>query len=198
MHFQKMLKSIRKKDNLSLSISPSEPGKIVINPIGGENGGNTNNFLRIIKTQKEDIMAPNDKDYSPDNEVSFQSKELQKSLKNLSSTSSKIVSICAKGPNIQFLSECEEMFSAECSHGEDPNIFKGLDPEELDYSQKFNFVDLFQLNKICGLSSSTVRISYDNNLPLRITLQVSNLGKLVVYIKSREIQDNEEGVENVE
>ena len=190
MHLQKILKSIKKKDSLSMFIVKNNAGYILMNPLRIDSSAKTNNMLKIINIPFEDYSIP--LGYKEDNDITLSSKDFQKVIKDLNSSSSKLVTISSKGDGLlRFYSSCGEMYCTDCTLGEKNDEYSGTG--EIEYQQTFNSIDFSQLSKVSGLSN-IIKFNYgDKKLPLKIVLCLSNnLVKLELYIKSNESLENEE------
>jgi len=186
IHFYKMLKSIKRKDTLTLSIEEDEPTKLII---GIEHAGEKNPVIKhinITKIQFVNVDIPDEKIY-PDPIVAT-TKEFQK-LKTLNKMS-KYIKVTVINRIIKFFCDKDNIYSCTVEFGEQ-------DEEDEDseiYSQKFLTEEIIQLIKVAGLSQ-TIQIYFGSSLPLKINLNVGNLGNLTIYIKS---QEDLEDMENLE
>lgn len=191
IHLQKNLKSLKKKDGLSLYIESKSPKNLVINPVKPDFSGSTKNTLKMLSLPLQVCAEP--EGYNEDDTVIIFSKDFQKMIKELSAINNKIINIQRRNKIMRFYNAVGDLYNAE--------IFLG-DTEEEDPKEKFNslyenynsnfqLTDISQLLKITGLSS-IININATKNLPLRISMSIGNIGKIILYTKSKEIIEFEE------
>lgn len=192
-HFYKMLKSIKKKDTLTLFIDKEDPLHlgIEIHQNGDING--TKSYVRI--TQVQPVNYQHIEGYNES--ITTTSKEFLK-LKQLNKISKTLIATATRN-KIEFFSDKEEMYARKVTFGDNDNdeeneeMDENFDDEE--YKQTFSTEDIIQLVKIGGLSP-TIQIYATNDLPLKFEFTASSLGIVQVHIKSNEILEAENEAEN--
>jgi proliferating cell nuclear antigen len=184
-HLYKMLKSIKKKDNIILFINKNNNGLLGITTIQGDTGQQITSHIKIQKLAQVATEIPNN--YS--HPIHISTNIFQKMCKDMQSISNKI-NIYSKGVYLKFSCEVEGMYTREVPFGE-------LDEENLgeEYEDIFYTKSLSQLIKVSGLNSkmqiyipplnSTVEI------PLKLSINTGQIGKLEIYIKSLNQIDGE-------
>ena len=192
-HFHKMLKSIKKKDSLTLFINEDNPGKlgIIIHP--KENQRISTSFIQIQSQQNIEICLPTG--YSSPSIVP--ANEYQKMCKEML-TIGNLISVKSKNSCIKFICDGAGIYSREVMFGE-----VGLSNEDSsddeneneEFKELFDTEQLYRIIKVAGISTQ-LQIYTKNSLPLLFKCNIGNLGTLQMYIKSKsqlemeEIQDN--------
>jgi proliferating cell nuclear antigen PCNA len=192
VHFYRMLKSIKKKDNtLTLFIEEQDPLKLYIQiHQSGEDKkkgiiGHINiNIMRLI-IHDEPVGY-----YDP---IIVTSKEFQK-IKQLNKIS-KTMELSFNGKSIELFCNREGVYSKRVSLGDrddDDDDDDERSQEDEEYKQTFESDQLLDLVKIAG-TSNNVQIFATPELPLHVKLNAGSIGTVDVYIKSKEtIQEEEE------
>lgn len=189
-HLYKMLKCIKKKDGLRLFIHEDDPHNLGICVEQRGEGNRVTTFLKITMTHPEDIQKP--EGYDPP--IIIQSKQFQK-MKNLHSIA-ETMTITSKLNYIKFFCDGGELYSRELVIG-DENDEDNAHIKKV-YKQNFNTQHITGLTKCAG-QSSNVQVFVHEDLGLKIKMKAGALGEITVYIKSKElIQDEEEEKENDE
>ena len=185
-HFHKMLKSVKKKDSLVLSISDDSLNELDIKVIPKENNRVTESRIKIQTIQNLEIELP--EDYSK--HVIIPSNEFQKTCKDMSTIGNYIV-IISKGFTIKFCCDGGNIYSKNITFGEiDDDSDQENDDVDNEYNEKFDIEQFIRLSKITGLSNS-IQIFPKNGLPLLFKTAVGNLGEISIYIKSKEFLEEE-------
>jgi proliferating cell nuclear antigen PCNA len=200
-HFYKMLKSIKKKDSLTLLIEESSPLDLKIIIHQNEDSNSTTSTIKISNVHPLGIEIPDG--YSKP--IITPSKEFQK-IKTLDKIS-KYMKVTANPKTITFYCDKENLFDRKVKFGgsEDPED----EHDELEddiYCQVFETEQILSLTKIAGLSqivSIFPNCEFKGEpLPLKFKLNVGNLGTIEVYLKSKEQterdNDSEEDEEKVD
>ncbi len=187
-HFYKMLKSIKKKDTLTLFIDESNPLNLGIEIHQNGDNNSTKSYVRI--TQVHPVQYDPLEGY--EDPIITTSKEFAK-IKQLNKIS-KTLLVTAGKQWIEFFCDKEEVYARNVRFGEDEeNIEEPDDADETDeYKQTFETEQIIQLVKVAGLSN-TIQIYPTSELPLKFTLNIGSLGTISIYIKSKEtIEDEQE------
>lgn len=172
-HFFKMIKSIKKKESVSLSVSPDKSNSLsicnytdLLNPDFSS--------VKIQQIQMIDMDTPSGYGYpSVINTAKFG--KLCKDINSISKT----ITVTSRGRYICFSCEMVGLYNKEFPFGE-------IDPESNDeeFCEEFNTKSFMQLTKISGLHQK-MRIYANPGLPLKISVDTGSLGTLDIYIKSK-------------
>lgn len=177
-HLYKMLKSIKKKDNIMLFINKNNAGVLGITTIQADSGQPVTSCIKIQKLSQVATEIPDDYDHP----VHIPTSTYQKMCKDMQSISNKI-QVYAKGSYLRFSCEVEGMYTREVPFGE-------YDEESTDdeYDDTFHTKSLSQLIKVSGLNTRmqvyTPPANSNFEIPLKIGINTGQLGKLEIYIKS--------------
>jgi proliferating cell nuclear antigen PCNA len=192
-HFHKMLKSIKKRDSIQLFINDDTSKELGIKVIPKENNRVTTSYVKILDDQNLMIKLPT----GYDKPIIVPSGEYQKMIKslvhignvvNISSSEFKICFSCDAGGVMKR--------TTEFGDGEDSDD-EEKDPK-ITYKQDFDSEQLTRITKLAGLGTN-MQIYPKEGLPLLFKSNVGSLGKISIYIKSREQIDTEShGVESDE
>jgi len=179
-NFYKMLKNIKKKDSVIIYIREDEPDKLGICVEQGEDNNKVSTTIKISYNQMEDINLPD----GYNNPIIMNNKEFQK-MKNLHNISKTILVNSISG-FIRFFCDGGDLYSREITIGE----IDEDDSNDNQYEQNFYTHHLTQLTKCAG-QSGNVQIFVHEDLPLKIKMNLGNIGELTCYIKSKEMIDEE-------
>jgi len=184
-HFKKMLKPIKKKDSIEFIKETAESDSLCIKIYPKEGGKVTTSFIKIQDIQNIDLELPDGyTDY-----ISIPASDYQKMCKDMESISQN-VEIKATQTTIRFTAVMTCVYSRSIIFGE------GTDTDEsrIVYQQHFESEKLNNLGKISvlGLSSNNhIQIYFNPNLPILFKTNVGTLGKIGIYIKSKEQTDQD-------
>jgi proliferating cell nuclear antigen len=180
-HFYKMLKSIKKKDSISLFIDDNSSLDLGIEIIPKEKNRVTTSYVKIQNIQNLDIDLPS----GYEKPILIPSNEFQKMIKDMNNIGSTIV-ISSKNRQVKFKCDAESVYKREVLFGEeDPDH---TSPEVL---QSFDTEMLARISKISGLNT-TMQIHQAANMPLKITSSIGNLGSIAIYLKSKDQIEEDE------
>ena len=181
-HFHKMLKSIKKKDSIELFITEDAPNDLGIKVIPKENNRVTTSFIKIQNVQNLDINIPT----GYNKPIIVSSSEYQKLVKEMSSIGSTL-KVLSKNYSIEFSCNAGGILKRTVQFGE---IFDddATDKESSEYEQEFVTDQLCRITKLSGLSNN---MQIFPGKPLLFTSSVGSLGKISIYIKSKEQIDSE-------
>jgi hypothetical protein len=173
-HFYKMLKNIKKKDNLVLFIEENKE-ELGIQVIPKDKNRITTSYIKIQNLQSLEI----DIDDNYKNPINIPSNEYIKMIKDLNNTGSNMITISSLEGILKLNCNTNHIYSREIIYGEtdDKNI-------KFRYTQDFDIEQLYRISKISGLST-LIQLYQNEDLPLLITSNVSNLGKISIYIKDK-------------
>jgi proliferating cell nuclear antigen len=208
IHLHKMIKSIKKKESITMYISEDRPSDLAISIIQSDCNHKNTSYVKIQSVQNVDINIPSGYKYP----IIIPSSNFQKLVKSINNAYDKVEITSIYGW-IRFLCDAGEVYSREIEFGEfditpemekdngvtlesilsiDKQIRKtGVVPEDW-YHCSFYTYQLFQLIKMTGLSTN-IKFYITPGFPLMISINVGSLGTLTVYIKSIEqVNDRED------
>lgn len=194
VHFYRMLKSIKKKDNtLTLFIEEDDPLKlyIQINQSGEDKKKGIVGHINIT------LVRPqiHDKPTGYNDPIIVTAKEFQK-VKQLNKIS-KTMELSFKDRTIDLFCNREGVYSKRVTLGdtddddEDNESDKNEEEDDNEYKQTFDSDQILDLVKIAS-TSTNIQIFITPELPLHFKMSVGSLGTVNVYIKSRETIDEEQ------
>jgi proliferating cell nuclear antigen PCNA len=178
-HFYKMLKSIKKKDIVTLFIENGKPTDLGIEIMPKEKNRVTTSFIKMQQMQNLHIDIPD----GYENGVILSSGEFQKMIKDMNNICN-MISITSKNKTISFCCDADGIYKRNVMFGEEEN-----DGKE-SFTQFFDTELLTRVSKISGLNN-IIHIYQAKDLPLKISSQIGNLGKINIYIKSKDQIDND-------
>jgi hypothetical protein len=189
-HFHNMLKSVKKRDSIQLFINDNAPMDLGIKVIPKENNRVTISYIKIQNIQNLDIDIP--EGYGKP--VIVPSGEFQKMCKGLTHISN-ITHISTHGFLIRFSSDAGGVMKRSTEFGEtEDSETEDSDAEdekaESQYGEDFDTERLSRITKLAGLSS-TMQIYTKKDNPLLFRTTVGALGKISIYLKSRNLQEQE-------
>jgi proliferating cell nuclear antigen PCNA len=200
VHFYRMLKSIKKKDNtLTLFIEENDPLKlyIQINQIGEDKRKGIIGHINIT------LVRPqiHDKPVGYNDPIIVTSKEFQK-VKQLTKIS-KSMELSFKGRTVDLFCNREGVYSKRVTLGDteyeddEDDVLENDESEREEYKQTFDSDQILDLVKTAS-TSNTIQIYITPDLPLQFKMNVGSLGVVHVYIKSREsiFEEQEEDEED--
>jgi proliferating cell nuclear antigen PCNA len=184
------LKSIKKKDLIEIYRTKKEPDEIVFKIKHFDTKRSTIRHIPIVRANPIGITIPSP--YSAP--IINKSVDVQKALKDVHSS----------GKEVKLVSQ-NKWFKFYCQENMGKSVIELGDIEEVNpslplYEQNFCVNLLIKLTKISNLSSN-VWTYIDEKLPLKIRMNVGNLGDISIFIKTKtsieECQD-EEGEEEID
>jgi proliferating cell nuclear antigen len=184
IHLHKMLKTIKKKDSITLFIDDDEPNDLWIKVFPKENNGRvTESSVKIQSMQYIDTEFPT----GYGKPVIVPSAEYQKMTKEINNVGS-VLTVYSKGFFIKFLSDPSSAYKKNVTLGEIEDDSEDEDIQEdnnEEYRQEFKTEMLNRIAKISGLSTN-MQIFPREGLPLLFKSSVGSLGKISIYVKSKE------------
>lgn len=186
-HLKKMLRPVKKKETIELIKESEESNDLCIKISPKELGGEVDvNFIKIQEIQILDLALPTGYgDY-----ISIPTARYQKMCKDMESISQNI-HIESNSNMIKFTSDMSGVYSRSILFGQD-------DSAPPTYSQIFESDQLNNLGRISGLGATTnsnIQIFTKEKLPILLRTNIGTLGKLNIYIKSREQLESEKILE---
>tara|TARA_A100001011_G_scaffold399975_1_gene511440 strand:+ start:3117 stop:3962 length:846 start_codon:yes stop_codon:yes gene_type:complete len=188
-HFHKMLKSIKKKDSLQLFITSDNQHELGIKTIPKENTRITASGIKIQNIQNLDIKKP--EGYGKP--VIVPSAEFQKMCKDLSSIGSVNIRVVAKNFHIEFIADADGILKRKVIFGESDDSDGENEDEKNGYKYEATFAtdQLARITKLSGLSNTMQIFPANNDLPLLFKSAIGSLGKISIYVKSKELVEQE-------
>lgn len=174
-HLHKMLRSIKKKDSIELFIEERSPNDLGIKVIPKENNRITTSYIKIQSMQNLDIDIPNG--YSKP--IIVNSSDFQKMIKEMANIGT-VMRVTSTNHKIEFGCNAGGILKRKVQFGEDD------DDDETnitEYSQEFITEQLCRITKLSGLGHN---MQIYTGKPLLFTSNVGSLGKISIYIKSKE------------
>lgn len=186
-HFHKMLKSIKKKDSLCLFIDDDAPTDLGIKVIPKENNRVTTSFVKIQGIQTLDIDIP--EGYGKP--IIVPSSEYQKMCKDMAHIGS-VINVVSKNFHIKFVCNAGGVMKRNVEFGEmgDSDEDDEDDSNIIEYNQEFDTEQLSRITKMAGLSTN-IQIYPKKGLPLMFKSSIGSLGKIAIYIKSKDLLEKE-------
>jgi proliferating cell nuclear antigen PCNA len=179
-HFHKMLKSIKKKDSIELFINEDAPNDLGIRVIPKENNRVTTSYIKIQNVQNLDITIPT----GYNKPIIVSSSEYQKLVKEMSSIGNTL-KVLSKNYSIEFSCNAGGILKRTVQFGD---VDEDDDPTSASYDQEFVTDQLCRITKLSGLSSN---MQIFPGKPLLFSSSIGTLGKICIYIKSKEQIDSE-------
>ena len=192
-HVHKMLKTIKKKDNITIYIDDNEPTELCITVEPKENTRVTTSKVKIQFIENIHPELPEGYEKS----ILVSSSEYQKMIKEMNSIG-KSVKIISKGGYIKFLSDEGGIYSKNVTFGEyskDEDDDDDYNEDSELFSHTYETDKLTRISKIAGLSNN-MQIYTRSDLPLAFRSSVGSLGKISIYVKSKNQIENDENEEN--
>ncbi len=199
-HLHKMLKAVKKKDSLQLTVRNEESDELEIEQIPPRDGARvTTSFVKIIPQQCVETEVP----MGYGRPVIVQSQDLHKMCKDMQSIGSPIIRVIAKDFCIRF--ECDSgggVLKRHVTFGDPKYSSRDSDSEDEDqeesdeYCQDFSTEQFTRISKVAGLSTQ-MKIFFSNGLPLKLVSPVGTMGEIRIFIKSLEqIADEKDNVDD--
>jgi proliferating cell nuclear antigen PCNA len=186
-HFHKMLKSIKKKDSLQLFIKDDSPTELGIKTIPKENTRVTTSGIKIQNIQNVESDIP----VGYGKPVIVASPDFQKMCKELSSIGSTNIRVVSDKFYIDFIADADDILKRVVRLGETDDSDEETDDTKSLYEATFTTDQFSRINKIAGLGSTMQIFPGSMELPLLFRSSVGSLGKISVYIKSKELVEKE-------
>jgi len=187
-HLYKIIKTIKKKDNVMLFVLKDKPNKLGITISSSSNSDESNestSFIEISNSSPSNIMIPENKD---EYRLTCTGKDFQK-LKSLASISN-VMNIKAYDYNIVFY--CDgEVVSKKIRIGESDSKES---PPLLEENIQTSYIT--SLNKIANMSSNVIIYIRKDGM-INIVFDILSLGEFNIFIKSHRVIE-EENNENEE
>lgn len=183
-HFYKMLKSIKKRDQLVLFIDEKKATDMGIQIVPKDYSRLTISYVKIQNIQNLEIALPNAYERS----ILVSSNEFSKMCKDMFNMSNTIT-ISAKKYTIGFICNVGSVYSRQVILG-DTEAQKLESKFEEEFTEDYDTEQLSRILKIAGLNVN-INIHCCKNMPLLMTSKVGIIGEIQIYIKSRKQLDDE-------
>lgn len=183
-HLYKMLKSIKKKDTLTLFIKESEQSELGIEIQQNGNSTARSGNVKIQNIHPLTHSAPENYDKS----IVSTAKEFQE-LKSLSKISKYIKVFSDQNGKLEFTCDKPDVYGGRVVLGNGSVLENDSEEQIQEYNQTFETEQILQLIKVAGLSN-TVQIFANNDFPLLFKLNIGHLGNISVFLKSKETIEN--------
>jgi proliferating cell nuclear antigen PCNA len=193
-HFHKMLKSIKKKDSLQLFIDSCNQNELSIKTIPKENTRITTSGIKIQNIQNLEIDTP--QGYGKP--VIVPSAEFQKMCKDLSSIGSINIKVIARDFQIEFIADADGILKRKVVFGENDDDDPDDSDNKISYQATFATDQLSRITKLSGLSNTMQIFPASKNLPLLFRTCVGSLGKMSIFVKSKELVEQEQNAYDTE
>lgn len=184
-HFYKMLRSIKKRDQLYLFIQENNATDLGIQIIPKDMSRITNAFIKIQNIQNLEIELPMQYDHS----ILVSSNEFSKMCKDMFNMSNSI-SITTRKYSVGFLCNVGSVYSREVILGETQLTNPGPQENDEAFTEEYDTEQLSRILKIAGLHTSMI-IKSKRNMPLNITSKIGILGDISIFIKSKQQLEEE-------
>lgn len=177
IHLRKMLKPVKKKDQIEIIKERENSDSLCIKITPKEGGKVTTSYIKIQEIQNIDLDLP----IGYENYISIPSSDYQKMCKDMDSISHDI-EIKSTKSSIRFTADMSCVYSRSIVFGEQTN------DEKISYTQHFESEQLNNLGRISGLSvsSGNIQIFTKETLPILFKTNIGTIGKINIYIKSKE------------
>ena len=183
-HLYKLAKSIKKKDSIELFIDDKNPNDLAIRVIPKENNRISTSYLKIQTVQNLDIDIPT----GYNKPVIVSSSEFQKMSKDMSNIGT-TMKVTSKNFQIVFHCNAGGILKRSVQFGEEETDEDTVDSSaSTEYCQDFLTEQLCRITKLSGLSSN---MQIYPGKPLLFRSNVGSLGKISIYIKSKEQIESE-------
>lgn len=181
-HFYKLLKNIKKKDQLSFELVKNKPGKLMINKIFSTGQGTQSSESELQVQRRQLIHIKAFEGYgSP---VLVSTGGFQRACKEINQLSKKII-ITIKGNYMNLSCNVDGMYCHNVPFGEDTDT-DDIESDDNVYEDEFDTKVLMGLVKVSSLNDKMkVFPPLVVGKPLKLSVNTGNLGELVFYIRSR-------------
>ena len=170
---------------MQLFIDEDYPTDLGIKVIPKENNRITTSYIKIQEIQTIDIDVPD----GYGKPIIVPSSEYQKMCKDMSHIGN-IINIVAKNFHIKFRCNAGGIMKRNVEFGELGDDSDDEETNDIEYNQHFETEQLSRITKIAGLSTN-IQIFTKKDKPLLFKSSIGSLGKISIFIKSKDIIENE-------
>jgi hypothetical protein len=175
-HFHKMLKSIKKKDNIELQIDEHTSNELQITAIPLAQNRKTTSHIKIQTVQNLEVVNP----CGYGSSIIIPSVDFQKMIKDLHAINSDKISIHTQNGMINFSSDADGIMKRTVSFGEYDERNKTVT------SDIFSTEQIQRISKISALYENIHIFPSTKTLPIQFKTNVGSIGELCIFIKSDE------------
>lgn len=188
LHFYRMLKSIKKKEILTLEIFEDTPQDlyIIVNLMGELHAGAMRSKIKVSNVEPQNVCA--EEEYGKP--IVCPAKEFSK-LRCFHRVDN-VITMRFTTKWVKFKCNNGELLSREVFYGEKDT--EKTDNEEI-HTQTYDADTILRLVKIAGLSTN-IQIYAAPDIPLKVQMNVGSLGTLKIMLKSLEQLDRESSNED--
>lgn len=183
-HLRKMLKPVKKKESIEISKETHNTDELCIKISPKELGGKTTiSYIKIQEIQAIDMTLPEGYEHY----VSIPASDYQKMCKDMDSISQEILIESTKSM-IRFTSDVSGIYSRSIAFG------VSNEDDEIEYCHHFDTEQLNNLGRLSGIGASSannIQVYSKRDLPILFKTSVGTLGKIKIYIKSKEQVEND-------
>jgi proliferating cell nuclear antigen PCNA len=190
-YFYKMLKSIKKRDQLILFIEEKQSLDLGIQIVPKDFSRLTISYVKIQNIQNLEIALPDKYEHS----ILVSSNEFSKMCKDMFNMSNTIC-IAAKKYTIGFLCNVGSVYSRQVILGDTEAQRMNSEVSENDFSEDYDTEQLSRILKVAGLAQN-LNIHCVKNMPLLLTSKVGIMGDIKIFVKSRRQLEDESQTEAV-
>ena len=185
-HLHKMLKSIKKKDILQLVINSSMQNELEVTTTPKDSSRITTSYIKIQNIQNvySDIPVGYNKP------ININSSDFQKMCKELNGIGSNDIKIISYKYYIDFIADVDDILKRKVRLGYIDDVSDDYTTDVI-YTATFATDQLIRINKIAGLSNIVQIFTGSCDDPIKFSSSIGNLGRISMYIKSKEIVEKE-------
>lgn len=173
IHFYKMLKSVKKKDDVVLYMNDDQSEFLHIEIHPKDNDGMSSSSIHVHYLQSVDIPLPS----GYQNPVIVSSNKYQRTIKEMNTIGDGMIKVNMKKYSVQFSCMSNQIYTKKVFFGD-----KVDDTEEI-VSTLFNSELFTRTIKLAGLNKD-IYVYGNQELPFLLKTNVGNLGTISVFIKS--------------
>jgi Proliferating cell nuclear antigen, N-terminal domain/Proliferating cell nuclear antigen, C-terminal domain len=194
-HFYRLLKSIKRKDTVSLFILEQRAQQLgICVEQGDEAGDKITTYIQISYVPPDDIELPGPEEYSSC--IVETSKRFSK-LKTLQQIGTELTATVINGKTITFFVNGKNLYCREVTLGENQDD-EDVDENAESYTLTYTTSHITQLTKCAG-QCGNIQIFQNEQLPLLMKMQIASLATMSIYIKAHELIDQiENGTQSAE
>ena len=181
-HLHQPMKSIKKKDSVSLYIDDQSPNDLYIKDIPKDTSGRSTSVIKIQETQNIIMELPD----GYGRPIIVSGPEFQKMCKKLDKMQNS-VKVIANEFVIKFICDTGGIIKQEIELGDEVSDDDD-DSESPEFRREYSTERLSRLSKLSGLSSS---VQIFPGEPLLFRAQVGELGHVSLYVKSNQRLEEE-------
>ena len=176
-HLYKLTKDIKRKDKLLLFIDKDESDMLGITVFQSDSDHYIPSQIKILKHSQMEIAVPSGYNHP----IHISTSNYQKMCKRMQTISKTTIDVISKGNYIRFECYIDGVYNRQ-----EPFGVYDEDSQEREYNDTFNIISFSQLSKISGLNDKMqIYAPPNDNLPLKIGINVGQLGRLEIFLKSK-------------